>query len=214
MKLISKTIITGTITLKTGLHIGGSKSSLDIGGMNSPVIKTPLGVPFIPGSSLKGKLRSLLRAKNGGANSPEEDDLSIKKLFGAAGIDENKKGELTRLIVRDANLNTKEFSTTFKEGAAILETKYTQEKAENSIDPKTGIAANPRSIERVPAGATFNFELVLNNYEGDENENFIDLIKQGFSLLQDDYLGGSGTRGYGKITIESNIDTSKPKTYD
>jgi len=212
MKLISKSIITGTITLQTGLHIGGSKSSLDIGGLDSPVIKNPLGVPYIPGSSLKGKLRSLIAAKLNGASKESEDEPIVKKLFGFAGKTRDD-GEATRLIVRDADLDEKEFEEKFKKEEVILETKFTQEKAENSIDRKSGKAANPRFIERVPAGAVFNFELVLNNYEGDSTKDFIDLIKQGFDLLEDDYIGGSGTRGYGKVKIQSDIDHPVIKTY-
>ncbi len=220
MKLLSKTIITGTITLETGLHIGGSKSSLDIGGLDSPVIKNPLGIPYIPGSSLKGKLRSLLAAKNNiNKNEDEHDDIkSIKQLFGYAG--KNKKGdeaavpgELTRLIVRDAMLDKEEFKKAFTDKDAILETEFTQEKAENKIQRKSGKAEHPRFIERVPAGAVFNFELVLNNYEEDKTEDFLNLIKQGFNLLDDDYIGGSGTRGYGKVKIDSNIDNPEIKTY-
>jgi CRISPR-associated protein Csm3 len=218
MKLISKTIIAGTITLETGLHIGGSKSSLDIGGLDSPVIKNPLGVPYIPGSSLKGKLRSLLASKNNvNKNEDEHDDIKIiKQLFGYAG--KNKKGdevavpgEVTRLIVRDAMLDTEKFKKAFTDKDAILETEFTQEKAENKIQRKSGKAEHPRFIERVPAGAIFNFELVLNNYIEDENEGFINLIKQGFSLLEDDYIGGSGTRGYGKVKI--SITSEENKTY-
>jgi CRISPR-associated protein Csm3 len=222
MKLISKTIIKGTIKLETGLHIGGSKSSLDIGGLDSPVIKNPLGVPYIPGSSLKGKLRSLLAAKyNTNGNTDEHDDATnIKKIFGYAG--KNKKGdapsvsgEITRLIVRDADLDVKVFNEIFKEDEAVLETPFTQEKTENRIDRKSGKAANGgiRNIERVPAGAIFNFELVLNNYEEDKSEDFIGLINTGFELLEDDYLGGSGSRGYGKIKIESNINNPETKSY-
>lgn len=211
MKLISKTIITGTITLETGLHIGGSKSSLDIGGLDSPVVKSPLGVPYIPGSSLKGKLRSLLAMNNGGAKNVDEDIPEIKKLFGYPGKGNQTEGELTRLIVRDADLDMNAFEKSFNKEEVILETKYTQEKAENTIDRKNGKAANPRFIERVPAGAIFNFELVLNNYENDNKEQFLGLIKQGFSLLEDDYIGGSGTRGYGKVKIDYTV--SDPKTY-
>lgn len=211
MKLISKTIITGTITLETGLHIGGSKSSLDIGGLDSPVIKNPLGVPYIPGSSLKGKLRSLLAMYNGGVKNVDEDIPKIKKLFGYPGKGSQVEGEFTRLIVRDSDLDINAFEKNFNKEEVILETKFTQEKAENTIDRKSGKAANPRFIERVPAGAVFNFELVLNNYEGDDSTGFINLIKQGFSLLEDDYLGGSGTRGYGKVKI--NYTISNPKTY-
>jgi CRISPR-associated protein Csm3 len=214
MKLISKTIIAGTITLETGLHIGGSKSSLDIGGLDSPVIKNPLGVPYIPGSSLKGKLRSLIAAKLNGALKESDDDTKVKKLFGFAGQAKDD-GVMTRLIVRDASLDDKAFKEKFKEGEAVLETAFTQEKTENRIDRNSGKAANGgiRNIERVPAGAIFNFELVLNNYEDDDKEQFLGLIKQGFSLLQDDYIGGSGTRGYGKVKIDSNIDNPEIKTY-
>jgi CRISPR-associated protein Csm3 len=211
MKLTSKTIIRGTITLETGLHIGGSKSSLDIGGLDSPVIKNPLGVPYIPGSSLKGKLRSLLAADLNGATSESSDDMKIKKLFGYAG----SPGEMTRLIVRDAALDTGKFKEKFSEDTAILETEYTQEKTENRIDRRTGKASNGgiRNIERIPAGAIFNFELVLNNYEEDKSENFLELIKTGIALIEDDYLGGNGTRGYGKVKIQSDIDEPKIKTY-
>jgi CRISPR-associated protein Csm3 len=207
MKLTSKTIIRGIITLETGLHIGGSKSSLDIGGLDSPVIKNPLGVPYIPGSSLKGKLRSLLAADLNGAINEDKDDPKIQKLFGYA----TSPGEMTRLIVRDAALDVKKFKERFNENTAILETEYTQEKTENHIDRKSGKADNPRQIERVPAGAIFNFELVLNNYEGDKSENFLELIKTGITLLEDDYLGGSGTRGYGKVKIQ--FDKPESKTY-
>lgn len=222
MRLINKTIIKGKIKLETGLHIGGSKASLDIGGLDSPVIKSPIGVPYIPGSSLKGKLRSLIAKKINGAEMVDNDDNKVKKLFGYHG----KKGDLkkgipekpaflSRLIVRDAELDKDAFSKTFPEGIAVLDTEFTQEKYENTINRKSGKAAHGgvRNIERVPAGAVFNFELVLNNYEEDKNEDFISLIKQGFALLEDDYLGGSGTRGYGKVTIDSNIDNLTPNTY-
>lgn len=212
MKLESKTIIKGTITTLTGLHIGGSKSSLDIGGIDTAVIKDPLGVPYIPGSSLKGKLRALLAASINGAPDESSDDESIKKLFGYAGS-RTESGEVTRLIVRDAHLDTEMFKRDFTDKGAILETQYTQEKAENKINRRAGKAEHPRSIERIPAGAVFNFELVLNNYSGEDPKQFIELIKQGFKLLEDDYLGGSGTRGYGKVKIESNIENADTKIY-
>ncbi len=212
MKLTGKTILTGTILLKTGLHIGGGKNSLDIGGLDSPVIKTPLNVPYIPGSSLKGKLRSLLtKYRNDKADDVHQDDLIIKKMFGYHGRKEDKNKsqeemlpEISRLIFRDAFLDEKEFKETFQDNNAILDTQYTQEKYENTIDRKTGKAKNQglRNIERVPAGAKFKFEVVLNIYEEDKQDNLIEIFKQAVKLLNDDYLGGSGTRGYGQVEMK------------
>ncbi|MFN4227892.1 MAG: type III-A CRISPR-associated RAMP protein Csm3, partial [Candidatus Ratteibacteria bacterium] len=61
--LKGKIIIKGFIEVKTGLRIGGTTTGLKIGGLDQPVIKDPLGRPYIPGSSLKGKLRSLIEKK-------------------------------------------------------------------------------------------------------------------------------------------------------
>ncbi len=208
MKLIEKNIIKGIITLETGLHIGGSKSSLDIGGLDSPVIKTPLGVPYIPGSSLKGKIRSLL-AKKEGSGSEEEDSVLLRQLFGCVA---KNKEEITRLIFRDANMDTEKFKATFTKQDAILETDYSEGKWENTIDRKSS-KANPRQLERIPAGAVFNFEIVMDIYENDNKLDMLNTLKEGFELLENDYLGGSGTRGYGKIKITSDIENPEIKTY-
>ncbi len=220
MNLLKKIILTGQIKLETGLHIGGSKSSLDIGGLDSPVIKTPAGVPYIPGSSLKGKLRTLLGRKINGAEDEHKDDLKVKKLFGYHGRKEDKEKNktkldpvLSRLLIRDAHLDIEHFKKEFPEGEVVLETQYTQEKYENTIDRKTGKTKTGglRNIERVPAGTKFNFEIVLDVYQEDQNDNLLDLLKQGISILNDDYLGGSGTRGYGKVKMA--IQKEEPKNY-
>lgn len=202
MKLINKHIFKGTIELKTGLHIGGSKSGLDIGGLDSPVIKTPNGIPYIPGSSLKGKIRSLLAIKEG-ARVINLESETLRKLFGCS---DKGKEEKTRLIFRDALLNTDKFKEQFK-NSELLATEYTEEKYENNIDRLSGKASNGglRSIERVPAGAVFNFEIILDQYENDDINKNIETLKEGFKLLENDYLGGSGTRGYGHIAIEYTI---------
>lgn len=202
MKLIETKIIRGTITLETGLHIGGSKSSLDIGGLDSPVIKTPQGVPYIPGSSLKGKIRSLLGIKEGSVDVKNDGEL-LTKMFGTSV---KGKETIPRIIFRDAMLNEKHFKENFKDKDAILDTEFTEAKYENTIDRKSGTTKKGglRQIERVPSGAVFNFEIVVNRYEenGKQDEDFIPKLNEGFKMLEENYLGGSGSRGYGKVKIE------------
>lgn len=208
MKLQEKIAITGTITAITGIHIGGSKSSIEIGGMDNIVIKTPQGVPYIPGSSLKGKLRSLLVKKLSDLLDIDSEPDIIKTLFGYQG--QNKEDpQISRLIFRDAYLNEEQFKKTFK--GATLSTEFTEEKYENVIDRKSGKAQHPRQMERVPVGAIFNFEIIMDVYQGDDKQEMIELLKQAFSLLEDDYLGGNGTRGYGKVKMDYTI--GNPKTY-
>ncbi len=214
MKLQEKITITGTITTVTGLHIGGSKSTIEIGGMDNVVIKTPKGVPFIPGSSLKGKLRSLLVKKNSNSVNEHEDPIEIQKLFGYPGRNKDEKNQgkepqISRLIFRDSFLNEEQFNNTFKN--ASLATNFSEEKYENIIDRKSGKAQHPRQMERVPAGAVFDFEIIMDIYEDDDKDKMLEKLKQAFALLEDDYLGGSGTRGYGKVKIDYTIGT--PKTY-
>lgn len=111
MKLKGKIIIAGEIAAETGLHIGGSKSALDIGGVDLNIIKTPDGIPYIPGSSLKGKLRTML-ARMHGSQSVQEDPESIQEIFGNSDDSENK-GKVTRLLVRDADLDVSAFNGSF-----------------------------------------------------------------------------------------------------
>lgn len=201
MKLIGKIFITGQIELLTGLHIGGSKTALDIGGIDLNVIKTSEGVPFIPGSSLKGKLRSQL-AKEAGSDSVENDSDTIKEIFGDPPTAKNgQKGKITRLLVRDAFINPdSKIKLENKEGEfSDLELDYTETKWENTIDRKSGTAQHPRQLERVPAGTIFNFELVYNEFDDNKTDIHIAEIKKAMRLLEDDYIGGSGSRGYGKI---------------
>lgn len=201
MKLIETKVVKGVIVLETGLHIGGSKSSLDIGGLDSPVIKTPQGVPYIPGSSLKGKIRSLLGIKEGSVDVLNDSDLLVK-MFGTSA---KGKETISRLIFRDALLDQQDFNKVFIEKNAILDTKFTEAKYENTIDRKSGTTKRGglRQIERVPAGTRFTFEVVVNRYEdnGKQDDDFSVKLKEGFKMLEDNYLGGSGSRGYGKVKI-------------
>lgn len=215
MKLINIIEITATLVLKTGLHIGAGDSEMHIGGIDNTVIKNPLTQsPYIPGSSLKGKIRSLLEWKSGEITSGEPlklNDISnakdksavknILKLFGVTGDSKNDEALLkelgtSRLAFWDCNLNP-EWEAQIREDNLLL----TEAKSENTINRITATADNPRQTERVPAGAEFDFKLTLRQFEGD-SEELLDLILKGLRLLELDSLGGSGSRGYGKIAFE------------
>ncbi|MBS3945864.1 MAG: type III-A CRISPR-associated RAMP protein Csm3 [Melioribacter sp.] len=200
MKLVGKIFINGKIKLETGLHIGGSKTALDIGGIDLNIIKTSESVPFIPGSSLKGKLRSLL-AREYGSFDVKDDIPKVKELFGEEAPSNTPTGQITRLLVRDSFMNPESKSKldNREEEFKDLELKYTETKWENTIDRKSGTAQHPRQLERVPAGAVFNFELVYNEFDDLKTNEHISEIKKAMRLLEDDYIGGSGSRGYGKI---------------
>src|SRR6202158_3439962 len=71
LRFIGKLILEGDLECQTGLHIGAGKGSLEIGGADNPVVKDAFGLPYIPGSSLRGKLRSLLENALG-LTSPSE----------------------------------------------------------------------------------------------------------------------------------------------
>lgn len=192
------------IELLTGLHIGGSSDTFDIGGADSTVIKNPLTrEPYIPGSSIKGKLRSLLTQKYGVISGSEitiKDDYQgkvFKNIFEHVEY-EDETIQVSRAIFRDASLTgqSKEELETFL-GKGV----YTEVKAENKISLLKGTAANPRFIERVPAGAKFNGEIILHVYENDDEELLKKGLKEALEMLELNYLGGSGTRGYGKVKI-------------
>ncbi|MEN0004629.1 MAG: type III-A CRISPR-associated RAMP protein Csm3 [Bacteroidota bacterium] len=215
-------IIRGKIKCLTGLHIGGSKEKLEIGGVDSIVVRNPGNeYPYIPGSSLKGKMRHLLEYALGGVNKPifQEEDETVEKaygrvsrmheivrLFGAGASEREVKKNylegvgLGRLIIRDAMPDSKTVNTWKKIDSDSL---YTEIKAENTIDRITS-AANPRFIERVVEGSTFDFEIVYSVYLAD-SENVertnkdIQYLLTGLRLLEASALGKSGSRGYGKI---------------
>jgi CRISPR-associated protein Csm3 len=193
------------------LHIGGSKSSLDIGGVDLNVIKTPGGVPYIPGSSLKGKLRTMLARVHGSAGvskrdveaakceKSDEDFLEICEIFGHSGEDEGRSVK-TRLVVRDADLDTAAFDTDF--GHTEMDFEYSDIKWENTINRKTGTAQHPRQLERVPAGARFRFEMIYDDYDDGKTADHLADIRMAMRMLEGDYLGGQGSRGYGKIRFD------------
>ena len=210
LTLSKKYLITGTITALSGLHIGGNDAGLSIGSPDATVIKDPVsGKPYIPGSSLKGKMRSLIELREGtlgnrkhGAVShgpTEHKDALAAQLFGTASNDENQRP--SRIIVRDAHLlPTKEGDPDY----SVVEIK-----TEVLIDRITA-KAMPRTMERVPAGAQFGLDIVLNVFEEDPKDYIMDVFAA-LQLVQDDYLGGKGSRGSGQIQfrIEQVLERSR-----
>jgi len=207
LKLIDYVNIKKTLVCKTGLRIGGSKGDIEIGGLDNPIIRDPLSkLPYIPGSSLKGKLRSMLEYSEGKVMDSGEPHgctdrgCLICKVFGAHRIKEHSFGP-TRIIVRDALINAeseKELKENMESGSL-----YTEIKQEVSIDRRTGTAsrAGPRPVERVPAGTKFDLNITVRIFDEDDKNEIIAFIEKGLKLLNSDYLGGSGTRGYGWVEV-------------
>lgn len=242
-QLVKKILIEGTITAKTGLHIGGSSVGMSIGGADATVVRNPLtNEPYIPGSSLKGKMRSLLEKVEGAfgpaigehiqkgpltefktvGNGLTKEDVDrinlIVKIFGTMPekIKDEKGNRLeevpSRLIVRDCELE-KESAKTLG-NSKDTDMPYTEVKTEVVIDRITS-AATPRQLERVPAGAVFNMRMILNVYNGDDEKAMINKIFEGLALVQNDYLGGKGTRGSGEVDIKiTQLKFKDKKVYE
>lgn len=201
--MYAKIQITGTIEVVTGMHIGGSSAFAAIGAVDSPVIKDARdNIPMIPGSSLKGKMRTLLAKEfnESVVGKPDDDNERLTRLFGSA-----KKGEVKRSRIQIADMimiNTEEFR---QRGAQSL----TEIKFENSINRITAVA-NPRQIERVIRGSEFELDMIyeIENQKDEEIIEDMETLAEGMKLLGYDYLGGNGSRGYGKIKFKDvNADT-------
>lgn len=224
LKLSKKIFIIGNIKALTGLHIGGNSIGMAIGGADKVVVRNPLtNEPYIPGSSIRGKMRSLLeRARGNEHDNPVEGGFSLKpgkleamaginsntllgQLFGVSAAESNKQP--TRLLVRDAHLT--KISKKQLENAPNTDMPMTEVKTEVNIDRITS-AANPRQFERVPAGAEFHFEMILTLMEGDDETKFLNLLREGLELVKNDSLGGHGSRGYG--AVEFSITTLQERT--
>lgn len=228
VNLKAKVQISGIIKAVTGLAIGGSGGALEIGGVDNPIIRNPLtNEPYIPGSSLKGKFRSLLEKYLG----KELNNIVVKKpnlirihkcenegdyincpvciIFGSSEKEINKP---SRLIVRDSFLiDGEEYSKKDLEEKGDL--PFSELKTETVIDRITA-QAMPRDLERVPAGAEFNLDLIFDLYNKKDVEFLASLFKA-MKLLEDDYLGGSGTRGSGQIKFaDLKISIKEDKYYN
>src|SRR6202042_3214931 len=229
LKLIGKLILEGTLECQTGLHIGAGKGSLEIGGADNPVVKDAFGLPYIPGSSLRGKLRSLLEQSSGLAipselvylskrrgqevriHQSDRPDDEICLLFGRnPGRMERVEGESVesksaspaRLTVYDSPLDQESITAQMREN---LDDEITEVKSENAIDRITS-QANPRTLERVPAGARFRVRMIL-DILCEEDKALVPRVIEGLRLLEDDALGGGGSRGSGRVRF-SNLKIS------
>jgi CRISPR-associated protein Csm3 len=221
LKLIGKLVLDGELHCETGLHIGAGKGSLEIGGADNPVVKDAFGRPYVPGSSLRGKLRSLLEQSMGLAvpselvylskrrgqevriHQSDRPDDEICLLFGRSpGRVERVGGEPVestaaspaRLTVYDAPLDAESITSQMREN---LDDEVTEVKSENAIDRITS-QANPRTLERVPAGARFRVRFVV-DILCEEDKAVLARLIESLRLLEDDSLGGGGSRGSGRV---------------
>jgi CRISPR-associated protein Csm3 len=202
-KLIHYYKVTSTIKLLSGIHIGGSEGKLEIGGIDKPVIRNPItGIPYIPGSSIKGRFRMALELKyqdynkDGGPSEDQNNSSMVCKLFGNGSA--QKTIEPGRLIFRDAKL--KKGSEEYILGEGKTEIKMDRNKMSAA---KTG----PRTQERVAEGAEFEFELMIRVFEGDNEDEIKKRLNEATKIVELEFLGGSGTRGYGQVKFEDlNFD--------
>jgi CRISPR-associated protein Csm3 len=235
LKLIGKLILEGEMLCESGLHVGAGKGSLEIGGADNPVVKDAQGRPYVPGSSLRGRIRSLLEQATGMAVPSELVYISRRKgqevrihqsdrpddeiciLFGrspgrmekAGGGDESGvHATPARLSVFDAPLIAGSITPQMREN---LDDELTEVKSENAIDRITS-QANPRTLERVPAGARFKIRMVLDLLCA-EDSVLPGLLVQGLALLQDDALGGGGSRGNGRVSFDNLKLTWRGRDY-
>ncbi|MHA1609127.1 MAG: type III-A CRISPR-associated RAMP protein Csm3 [Candidatus Njordarchaeales archaeon] len=226
--LYGKILLNGLIILETGLHIGGAREALEIGGLDAPVVRDPVTrYPYIPGSSLKGKMRSLFERsvmadleKKGQLSSDflqrigqvrihvcDRPNCVICRLYGSSTRETNIP---SRLVIRDAHITENSKRILEEIESPLL---YTELKWENAIDRITS-AAMPRQIERVPAGTEFVYEAVYNVENLDQLEEDLRNFLKSMILLEEDYLGGHGSRGYGKIRFKlEKIVAKKVEAY-
>ncbi len=220
MQLVKIAEISGRIILKSGLHIGAGDLEMHIGGTDNPVVKNPYtNEPYIPGSSLKGKVRSLLEMRSGLMGDTQgkpvgfsilQKNLSEKsagearkilKIFGSSGADTDENGEIgpTRGSFADCYLTAES-----RLMASANNLPLTEVKSENSINRISGTASGggPRFTERVAAGLSFDFSITLKELDIDSSDDLVDFLLQGLKLLELDALGGSGSRGYGRVEFE------------
>lgn len=185
-----KLILNGKIKVLTGLHIGGSSTFSAIGAVDLPVVRDPFThEPIIPGSSLKGKLRTLLSRSMCGRCEVGNDPQEVKRLFGSS----SPVIIHSRLQFADCFVSQK--SREDFRGVGLTEIKF-----ENTIN-RISAVATPRQPERVNAGVVFDFCIVYEMEEESETEEDLKNLAHAMRLLEMDYLGGHGTRGSGRVSF-------------
>lgn len=215
IKLYGRIILQANVKALSGLHIGGSNIGMEIGGVDKAVIRNPLdNRPYIPGSSLRGKMRSQLEKKLG---RPQNQRIAQIRIHSCQSAEEYQRdggcpichvfgipaeqdfSGPTRLVVRDVALSD---DSAGELDRANTELRFAELKTEVAIDRVTS-AATPRSLERVPAGAIFTpAEMVFSLYKQADFQRF-KLVLEALQLVEDDYLGGGGSRGSGKVRFEN-----------
>ncbi|MFL6417723.1 MAG: type III-A CRISPR-associated RAMP protein Csm3 [Bryobacteraceae bacterium] len=235
LTFLGKLILEGEIQCQTGLHIGAGKGSLEIGGADNPVVKDAFGVPYIPGSSLRGRLRSLLEQSLGLTSESElvyvskrrgqevrihqsdRADDEVCLIFGRSPArvervlgEASESGPATpaRLTVYDSPLVVDSITQQMREN---LDDELTEVKSENAVDRITS-QANPRTLERVPAGARFRFRMVF-DVLCPEDRTLITRVAEALRLLEDDALGGGGSRGNGRVSFGALTLSWRSKDY-
>lgn len=219
--LSKKIIIRGEIVAVTGVHIGGTNNEMSIGGMDNGIIRHPVTQePYIPGSSLKGKMRSLTELTYGEVGRSMSRDIQVgpssnpaalpAQLFGYTQHKEQgniqqwqyKAQQPSRVIVRDCHVQRD----------TDVQVTLVEQKTETVIDRITS-AAMPRQMERIPANTRFNMEMVLNVFEGEDEKIFLAGIFKALQLVEDDYLGGAGSRGSGQVRFNVSRLEHRSKGY-
>lgn len=211
-KLIKHVEIKAILHVVTGLRIGAGGASIEIGGLDNPILRHPeTRVPYLPGSSLKGKLRSLLEVsgyKIGSRSAPQSQGgpcgcnrCAVCWLFGCGSARDTT--EPTRLIFRDCCIvkdDEKRMKELLKEGVF-----YSEVKAEVTMDRTTGTVgrAGPRNTDRIMAGTNLDFRLTVRVLEGDKEDEMKAAILHAFGLLEKEGLGGSVSRGYGQVRFDA-----------
>lgn len=219
IQLLGRIILDGRIEALSGMHIGGSPGALAIGGVDLPIIRNAVDQkPYIPGSSLKGKMRSLWEKAKGARQNrsigkgvsihacevkSEYDNCPVCQIYGTLG--QGDASFPTRIVVRDVPLDETSLA------GAKTDLPYSEVKWEAAIDRVTS-AATPRQIERVPAGAIFKeMQIVFNVYDAADCDRFLDVLTA-LQLVEDDYLGGHGSRGSGRVKFANLTVTCKSTT--
>ncbi len=226
MKKTSKHVeLKGIIQILSGMRIGAGSASLEIGGLDNPIVRHPqTKIPYLPGSSIKGKLRHLMEtAKNDNKYGKDKHPAPFRKknmksgeisynpctcnncivcqLFGCG--DAKKTSEPTRLIFRDCPILQEDINK--MEGLLKEGIFYSEVKAEVTMDRQKGTVAGagPRSMDRIMAGTKLDFNLTVRVLEGDDERQMKAALIDAIRLLEKDGLGGSVTRGYGQVRFEN-----------